>query len=186
MELHPSVDPRFHRHIHRTYLPDATYFVTTYVRHRREFFLNPDIARIVEETIWHERTSRFIIYAYVVMPDHLHLLLQPTCKTISNIMQSLKSNSCREINRYLQDPHNGECALAVMGIGHDEPIHDNHARFAWQKSFYDHVIKDDKDFRTHVEYIRYNPVKAGLCWKPEDYPFLYIDEKAIGKILTGE
>lgn len=55
--------------------------------------------------------------------------------------------------------------------------------FTWQQSFYDHVIKDDRDLINHVEYIRHNPVKAGLVEKPEEYPFLFIDDKAVSKIL---
>lgn len=163
-----------HRHIHRTYVPGGIYFVTTDVRNHVPMFANPEIAAIVEHSIWHERTSRFVVYAYVVMPDHLHLLLQPIRRNISIIMQSIKSNSCREINRYLNQHHSGERALAAMG---------GHGTFQWQKGFYDHVIRDDRDFRNHVEYIRFNPVRAGLCQTPEEYPFLFINTNAIRTLV---
>lgn len=128
----------------------------------------------MEYSIWHERTARFIVYAYVVMPDHVHMLLQPTKGNISQILQSLKLHSSLEINRHLNKSHSGESAFAAM---------DDYGMFLWQKGFYDHVIRDDRDFRNHVEYIRHNPVKAGLVEKPEEYPFLSIDDKAISKIL---
>ncbi len=163
-----------HRHIHRTYVPEGIYFVTTDVRWHVPLFAKAVIAQIVERTIWHERTSCFLVYAYVIMQDHMHLLIQPTKGEISTIIQSIKSNSCREVNRYFQKQHSGERALAAMG---DMGV------FRWQKGFYDHVIKDDRDFRNHIEYIRYNPVKASLVEKPEEHPFLFVDEEAVWRML---
>ena len=87
------------------------------------------------------------------MPNHLHMLLQPTKDTISRIMQSIKSNTAREINRLMNNPHSRERALSAMGALTSAKY------FHWQQSFYDHTITDDEDFHTHVEYIRYNPVK---------------------------
>ncbi len=160
-----------HHHIHRTYLSDSIYFVTTNVRRHVAFFRDRNIAKIAEQSIWWNRGSEYI--AYVVMPDHLHLLLQPVKDNISILMQSLKSNSCREINRHLSQ-HSGERALAAI---QGERI------FQWQKGFYDHVICDERNLMNHVEYIRYNPMKAGLVEKPEDYPFLFVDDEAVNRAL---
>lgn len=77
----------------------------------------------------------------------------------------------------------GKHSLAVGS--HEAGCVKHGTTFTWQKSFYDHVIKDDEDFRNHVEYIRYNPVKAGLRQKPEEYPFLFVDEVVVGRILVG-
>lgn len=166
-----------HRHIHRTYLPEAIYFVTTYVRRRKEFFRNPTVAKICEANMRNAfHIQRCVTFAYVIMPDHLHLLVQPSERNISELMRSIKTNTSRDINRYMHTSshHNRGPGTSVMG-----------GRFEWQSSFYDHVITDERDFRTHIEYIRYNPVKAGLVEKPEDYPFLYVDRNAIGRILAG-
>lgn len=40
----------------------------------------------------------------------------------------------------------------------------------WQKRFWDHVIRDERDYLNHLHYIHYNPVKHGLVTRPEDYP----------------
>ncbi len=203
----------WHRHIHRTYVPDGiyphtktfgvgVYFVTTYVRHRIAFFSDAAIATIAERSIrWKKRSAQCIIYAYVVMSDHLHLLVQPTMRNISELMRSIKTNSSREINRYLSvphrashTPHNASRATRVMGTGGTLVV--EYGWFAWQEKFYDHVIRDERDFRNHVEYIRYNPVnpvraffsngvKAGLVEKPEDYPFLSVDYDAIRRLFGG-
>ncbi len=163
-----------HHHLHRTYLPDVIYFVTTNIRYRKDFFRDENIAKVVEQSIWWKRRSQYIIYAYVVMLDHLHALFQPTKGNISRIMKSIKENASRDINKFIQTSHSGDGAVAAM---RGEEV------FRWQKGFYDHVIKDDRDLINHVEYIRYNPVRAGLCKIPEDYPFLFVDEKAIRQAL---
>lgn len=67
----------------------------------------------MERSIWHERTARFLVYAYVVMPDHLHLLVQPTKGEISIVLKSIKENSSRDINTHLR-LHSGDGAVAAM------------------------------------------------------------------------
>lgn len=163
-----------HRHLHRTYLPDAIYLVTTNVRLRTPFFRHEHLAKLMEQSIWWRRKCQYVVYAYVVMPDHLHLLLQPMRGNISQILQSLKLHSSLEINRCL-NKHSDESAFVAMG---------GYGMFRWQKGFYDHVITDDQDLINHVEYIRYNPVKAGLVEQPENYPFLFVDENAVRRMLV--
>lgn len=159
-----------HRHLHRTYIPGGIYFVTTNVRERRPFLTDRENATIVEETIWWSRKiHRCVLYAYVIMPDHLHMLVRPTRTNISQIMHAVKINSSRDIHR----------GMHSQGI--DTSAMENW--FQWQQSFYDRVITDNLDFRNHVEYIRYNPVRAGLCTKPENYPFLFVDTDAINRAM---
>jgi putative transposase len=93
------------------------------------------------------RIQRCVVFAYVIMPDHLHLLVQPTMKNISECMRSLKTNASRDINRYI---HNAGPGTRVM----------SRERFSWQEKFYDHVIENDDDLINHVEYIRYTPLLA--------------------------
>ena len=91
-----------YRHLQRTYLPDSIYFVTTNVRERNPFFNDHNLATMLEETIWYSRRiHRCVLYAYVIMPDHLHLLMQPTRTNISQIMHAIKINSSRDIHKYL-------------------------------------------------------------------------------------
>ena len=51
----------------------------------------------------------------------------------------------------------------------------NISKFKWQKSYRDHIIRDESDLRNHQRYIWYNPVKHGLCVRPEDYKWVYIE-----------
>lgn len=88
---------------------------------------------------------------------------------ISQIMFAIKINSSRDIHKHM---HSRGIDTSAMG-----------SCFQWQQSFYDHIIKDSRDFINHIEYIRYNPVKASLVKKPEDYPFLFFDEDVINRAL---
>jgi putative transposase len=44
-------------------------------------------------------------------------------------------------------------------------------RNLWQRRFWEHLIRDERDYALHCDYIHYNPVKHGLCVKPQDWPF---------------
>ncbi len=91
---------------------------------------------------------------WVIMPNHVHVLL--TAKvvqsgnqvTLARILQHLKGASAIEINR----------ALKCMGT-------------LWQREYFDRIIRSPNDFRRKAIYIEDNPVKAGLCHTPEDWPW---------------
>ena len=104
--------------------------------------------------------ATFFLYAYVVMPDHVHLLIEPTGRsTISTVMHCFKRNVSRSIN----------CMFAVP-VGEDDHPHLQN-KFQWQSSYYDHVIRDQWDFECHFHYIHNNPIKAGYVTDPEDWPW---------------
>jgi putative transposase len=87
----------------------------------------------------------YVLHAYVVMPDHLHLLLTPQ-ESIEKAVQLIKGGFSFRLKRELG--MNGEI---------------------WQQGFTDHRIRDSEDWERHLEYIRLNPVEARLV---ED-TFLY-------------
>ncbi|MDD5342107.1 MAG: transposase [Patescibacteria group bacterium] len=122
--------------------------------------------------VWREYIRDAIFFGYVVIPDHVHLLVQPFGKyTISDFMHYLKRHSSRNIRTLISRKLVGE---------------DGHPRLQggiWQSSFHDHIIRDEEDFNRHVEYLRINPVKHGLVKEGEKYPYLYINEKLIYEII---
>ncbi len=84
--------------------------------------------------------------AFVVMPNHVHLLMTPLVD-VSGTMQSLKRFTARECNR-------------VLGLtGHT----------FWQSESYDRLVRDGTEFQRIVRYIETNPVKAGLVATPEEF-----------------
>jgi putative transposase len=88
----------------------------------------------------------FELLAYVYLPDHFHLLLRSTgLSNFSQIMHSLKSNFTKAYKREFNISEN--------------------VNF-WQRRFWDHVIRDERDLENHIHYIHFNPVKHGYVQDP--------------------
>ncbi len=125
-------------------------FVTQVVENRAPFFKNDSncemlLATMREAKVWHP----FSMIGYCIMPDHFHLMVDLADGTnISSLMQSIKRNFTLEYKK----------ANAVAG----------NLRF-WQKGFYDHIIRDQKDWNGHLDYIHLNAVRHGYARTPEDW-----------------
>ena len=97
--------------------------------------------------------STIIVDSYVIMPDHIHLLLiiqndpigRPMgAPTISQLVNQMKGYISKQIGFSI-----------------------------WQKSFYDHIIRDNKDYEFHIKYIRENPIKWYFHGDDHDNMMLY-------------
>jgi len=104
------------------------------------------------------RQPRIKLRAAVIMPDHVHLLLSPLRDAegwpfpLVDILQCLKSATAHRINKFLH---------------HSGPV--------WEEESFDHVLRSDESLEEKCDYIRQNPVKAGLVRRPEDYPWLWVN-----------
>lgn len=132
---------------HRTAV-GSSYFVTTKCWQGRHAFQVSQIAEILVQTMLHYRDRNYYsLHEFVVMPDHIHLLLTPfATTTLEKAVQLVKGGSAHEIHR--------QCAQGMR---------------IWQKGFYDWTIRNPDDWQTKVAYIRMNPVRAKLAAKPEDW-----------------
>jgi REP element-mobilizing transposase RayT len=109
-----------------------------------------DIGGLVAKAIRFFEGSRYDLHAWVVMPNHCHVMATPReAWTLSSILHSWKSYTGTEANRILER------------IG--EPF--------WQSESYDHLVRNDREFYLICDYTISNPVSAGLCAKPEDWKF---------------
>ena len=116
-------------------LPGATYFVTWRL-HRRQRSLEPFERTLVEAALRHFAGERYALSGYVVMNDHVHVLVRPASGyELQSILHSWKSFSAR--------------VLRLAG-GRQGPI--------WQDESYDHTVRGEVAFRIKARYIRNNPV----------------------------
>lgn len=134
---------------HRT-APGSSYFVTTKSWQGRCVFQMPETAQILVETLLHYRNENtYFLHAFVLMPNHLHLLITPGATTsLEKAVQLIKGGSSRCIHK------RGNQAIEI-----------------WQEGFYDWTIRDANDWNTKVQYIRMNPVRAKLVDEPNDWPY---------------
>ena len=107
---------------------------------------SPAIAKMVTDAILYRDLRSYQLHAFVVMPNHVHLLMTPL-EAVSKVMQSLKRFTAREGNRM----------LGLTGL----PF--------WQDENYDRLVRDETEFGRIVHYIEWNPVMAGLAAAPEDF-----------------
>lgn len=121
------------------------------------------LGKIVEEEII-DLKNKFVgvmIEEFVVMPNHLHLIISmdPYCTRINSDIQILLGDVVGALKAYAQK----EIREFVWDGGVNPPLREgvNYDKI-WQKSFYDHIIRDEKDLDRVSEYILYNPAKWHL------------------------
>jgi putative transposase len=127
-----------------------TFFVTTQTAGRRRLFQTERMAHLLIEVLRDQvRTNRFVIHHFVVMPDHLHLLITvPAGTSIEKAMQLIKGNFSIRASRGLS--FHGEI---------------------WQRGFSDVQVLNEYSFQQHSDYIQNNPVKAGIVNSPAEHPY---------------
>lgn len=109
----------------------------------------PEVARIVMDSWRHFEGERYHLHAWVVMPNHAHLLvrmIEP--HLLQDTVKGWKSFTARQINRHLE---------RTGGV--------------WQREYWDRFVRDESHYIQAVQYIHQNPVKAGLAPRAEDWPW---------------
>jgi putative DNA methylase len=118
----------------------------------------PEIARIIATALLHFADSRYRLHAWVVMPNHVHVLITPIGNNnLSGIVHSWKSYSAKESNALLG--RTGEF---------------------WQADYFDRFIRNAEHGEKTIFYIHENPVKAGLCATAGDWAW-----SSAGEMVNG-
>ena len=133
-----------------------THFVTFCCYRRRPLFSTVAAKQTFETALERVRSSfRLRVYGYVVMPEHVHLLMsEPEVQTLAHALKSLKQGISRRL------------------IGEAEHF--------WQKRYYDFNVRNYRQFEEKLRYIHRNPVKRGLCESPEDWEWSSFRQYATG------
>ena len=123
-----------------------TYMVSSQAWGRRQF-KHQRCAKLFIDTLYHYRSSAYLLHAFVVMPDHFQSLISPLT-SLERAVQFIKG-----------------------GFSHRAKVELNSNSEVWQKGFSDHRIRDWDDYQRHVRYIHDNPVRKRLCEHAEDYQY---------------
>ncbi len=145
----------------------------TFRRQRLDFYLDSGLgscvladaraARKVENALLHFDGDRYRLLAWVVMPNHVHALIEILANTsLGRIVQSWKSYSARWIRA-------NEQTLPKLRLA--EVSAQNPPAGVWQREYWDRFVRDDDHFGRVAEYIHQNPVKARLVGDARDWPF---------------
>ena len=147
MELMPRALKRIHG--------NGDSHFTTFSCHKRQQYLNsPAIRDLVEDAL--ERTRRrydFLVFGYVIMPEHVHILLsEPPHSTIADVMKSWK-----------------------LSVTLRQPI-----KTFWEQRYHDFNVFSNAKHSEKLKYMHRNPVTRGLVAKPEDWPWSSFNHYATG------
>lgn len=141
----------------RYHLPNHLVFITLVTADRKPFLLNylSQFRTSIEQV---KNKHPFNITAMVVLPDHCHFIMkmpENDCD-FSNRINQIKG----KFSRLILD----QTILSQSRINRQE-------RGVWQRRFWDHVIRDQDDFKRHMDYIHYNPVKHRYVNACKDWPY---------------
>ncbi|MFQ5664405.1 MAG: transposase, partial [Terriglobia bacterium] len=135
-------------------LGGATYFVTFRVKTGT---LSEEERSLVLAACRHWDQRKWRLFAVVVMPDHVHLLVQPLrCGknqwyALGEILHSVKSYSAHQVNK-----------------------HRRSAGAVWLDESFDRIVRDEAEFKEKLRYMAHNPVKTGLARTEREYPHFWL------------
>ena len=131
----------------RSRIAGASYFFTVVTHRRRPWLCEVRARNALRAAIRRQRRAHpFQIDAFVLLPDHLHCIwtLPQDDEDYSVRWQLIKASVTRAL----------QCS---------DPL--------WQRRFWEHTLRNERDFAAHCAYVHYNPVKHGLCTAPLRWPY---------------
>ena len=130
--------------------PGMIYFATLCARDKGNVFLHELLARhVIDSLMWCRESGRFRIYAYCLMPDHLHMAVSPGDPHVS------LSDSIGAFKSFT--------TTASWKLGFDGQL--------WQRSWYDHIARREEDVLAICKYILENPVRKLLVESCDKWPW---------------
>jgi putative transposase len=156
-EKHPEIGAsapafRYHFDMHRAPQHLRTYFITTTTANRRSIFQVEANAQLLLDVLMEQRVkNRFLLHAFVLMPDHMHAILTPAADvSLERAVQFIKGNFSHRLKSKF-------------------PV--------WTPSFNETQIRDLESFESFRRYILQNPVRAKLVVIAEGFPYSSASEK---------
>ena len=137
---------------------NAVYFLTICTHNKKAYFKNPELAQYIAKDI--DYRSRVVdeitIFAYCIMPDHVHLLLKLNDgygKSLPNWVAAFKRYNARILSMM--------CDIKPL----------------WQANYYEHVVSKEESLKRIAEYIAHNPVRKNFVTQWQEYLFskIYYD-----------
>ncbi len=146
----------------RARLDGGIYFFTLVTYRRQNILTDPQSRRILRAVIEDVRQRHpFVIDAWVLLPDHLHSVwtLPQGDNDFSRRWGLIKAGFSKRIKRRFHR----EDWMSSSRRKHREAT-------VWQRRFWEHCMRDEADFRRHIDYVHWNPVKHGLVKNVQDWP----------------
>jgi putative transposase len=141
----------------RAFVPNGCWFFTHNLHNRQETLLIDNIAALRSAFRQTQKKYPFTVEAIVVLPEHMHAVwkLPPDDADFATRWRLIKTRFTKSLpKREARSPIRK--ARGERGI--------------WQRRFWEHLIRDDRDYARHIEYCYINPIKHGLVRRVQDWP----------------
>jgi len=145
----------------RVRIKGGTYFFTVITYRKRKIFRDPENIELLRNAFRRVlKLYPFKIDAFILMPDHLHCIWtlpqgDSDYPTRWRLIKTLFTKNCKD--RYKLPPSTSRAKKKEQAI--------------WHRRYWEHLIRDQEDFRKHVEYIHYDPVKHGWARIPLEWKY---------------
>ncbi|MCM8529388.1 MAG: transposase [Lentisphaeraceae bacterium] len=133
---------------------------------------HPRCAEIIIENWKYFDQKRYDLISYVVMPNHVHLLIKTHKIEVGYLVKSWKIFTAKAIRKYYASMSNADYQSALP----EHSILQSGTPF-WQREYWDRFIRDEIHFNYAVSYIHENPVKAGLVKNSHEWPYSSLNGK---------
>ena len=164
----------------RVFIPGASYFFTLVAHERAPIFSDPDAVDLYRRAVYKvQRAWPFTLDAEVILPDHVHLLctLPEDDTDYPTRVRLIKAAFMRSFLSRRQQPGDQSRSRAARG-----------EQAVWQRRYWEHTIRNERDFQAHLDYIHINPVKHRLVAAARDWPhstFLAWVERGVYDLSWG-
>lgn len=147
----------------RANVPGGSYFFTVVTERRQRILTEQAVRLALREAIETVREKRpFRIDGWVLLPDHLHAIwtLPEDDADFATRWRLIKSAVTRHCGEALAQAHYRTARRTAKSCG-----------TLWQHRYWEHLLRDERDFRQHLDYLHFNPVKHGLVERVADWPW---------------
>lgn len=147
----------------REYIPGGLYFFTVNTYKKQPVLVEDGIRNALRDGINLARQSHpFSIDAWVLLPDHLHCIWRlPEEDGNFSLRWSIIK---RHVTKYSETQRHHSIRRSVSRKNRNEGS-------LWQRRFWEHQIRDEADYRKHIDYIHWNPIKHGYVKQLKDWPY---------------
>jgi len=146
----------------RIYLENYSYYLTLVTQNRKPLLID-NIELLRDSFRRSKRRYDYVIDGIVILPDHIHMIITPkNPKEYSKIIAHIK----RSFTYGLEIKEKDDARWNLTASSYRRNLSG-----VWQKRFYEHTIRDEKDYYNILDYIYNNPIKHGLVNNIEDWKY---------------
>lgn len=156
--------------MNRFHIEGHIYYITTNTHNRLAIFTKPSFIILLYDSLhFYRHQYGFKLIGYVIMPDHVHLLLWPQSEAaVSDFMRDFKTFTAKRIILQAQVEQKQDWLEHFEQAGQETGRSENKV---WQDSYWDVNVFSDKFVRQKLNYIHRNPLRSNLVKNLEEYPY---------------